>query len=395
MDSACRKKGLQVICRESGASENAMITRVYVDNYKCMVNFEHSPASLQLVFGENGSGKSTVFEILGHLRDLVVRGAPVEQVLPRNTLTAWQSRREQAFELDIKGNGGGYTYSLRVEHHEWQGKNRIVREELRFDGMPLYRFDGQDAHLYRDDASAGPVFPQDWSRSGVALVPERHDNQRLCWFRQRMAAIYVLAIDPLRMDDATSAEQQTPDAGVRNFASWYRHLTQDSPERMGSLFESLREVIDGFTWVKLTQEGEAGRVLRVGFECSDVGQGEEGEYDLKLSQLSDGHRSLIALFTILHCAVRPDVTICIDEPDNFVALRELQPWVTELSDRVEEERAQCLLISHHPELIDLLAVRHGARFVRSAGGPVRIKPVEWSQGDGLRLSEIVARGWEE
>ena len=372
-----------------------MITRLYIDNFRCMVNFEYKPTSLQLVFGKNGSGTSTMFEVLGCLRNVVVRGTPIEQVLPRDTLTAWQSRREQAFELDIKGNGGTYTYSLCVEHHERQNKNRITREELRFDGRPLYHFDGQDAHLYRDDASVGPVFPQDWSRSGVALAPERHDNQRLCWFRQRIAAIYILAIDPLRMDDASSAEQQAPDRGLRNFASWYRHLTQDSPERMGPLFESLREVIDAFTWVKLTREGEAGRVLRVGFESSDEGQGEGREYDLKLSQLSDGQRCLIALFALLHCAVRPDVTICIDEPDNFVALRELQPWVTELSDRIEEERAQCLLISHHPELIDLLAVKHGARFVRSGDGPVRIKPVEWSQDDGLRLSEIVARGWEE
>jgi len=360
-----------------------------------MVNFEYKPASLQLLFGENGSGKSTIFEVLEKMRDFVIWAFPVNQVFPSDALTAWESRHEQTFELEIDGNGGKYAYSLVVGHHEPGRGSSVKKEELRFDAIPLYRFDGRDTHLFCDDGTPGPVFPQDASRSSLALVPELPNNQHLCWFRRRMAMIYVFAIHPSGMEDATATEQLGPDRELKGLASWYRHLTQDSPERMGTLFDSLRDVIDGFRWLKLTSEGEGARVLRAGFECEDRSQDEGRQYALRLSELSDGHRSLIALFITLHFVVRPDVTICIDEPDNFVALRELQPWVTELSDRVEEERAQCLLISHHPELIDLLAVRHGARFVRSAGGPVRIKPVEWSQNDGLRLSEIVARGWEE
>ena len=372
-----------------------MITRLYIDNFRCMVNFEYKPTSLQLLFGENGSGKSTVFEVLERMRDFVIWAFPVERVFPSDTLTAWESRHEQTLELEIEGNGGKYGYSLIVGHHEPGRGSSVKKEELRFDGMPLYRFDGRDTHLFCDDGSPGPVFPQDPSRSGIALLPERGDNRRLLWFRSRMAKVYVFSLYPSGMEDTTLREQLVPDRQMKAFASWYRHLTQDSPERMVTLFSSLRDVIDGFRWLKLTSEGEGARVLRVGFECEDREQEAGRQYPLRFRELSDGQRCLIALFALLHCAVRPDYTICIDEPDNFVALRELQPWVTELSDRVEEERAQCLLISHHPELIDLLAVKHGTRFVRSGDGPVRIKPVEWSQDDGLRLSEIVARGWEE
>ena len=93
--------------------------------------------------------------------------------------------------------------------------------------------------------------------------------------------------------------------------------------------------------------------------------------------------------------MRPDLTLCIDEPDNFIALREIQPWLAELRDRVEQEHSQCLLISHHPEFIDLLAVKHGAMFTRAGQGPVRIKPFNWTEADAVRPSEIIARGWEE
>lgn len=372
-----------------------MIKRLYVDNFRCLVNFEYKPTSFQLLFGANGNGKSTVFEVLAGLRQFITWGNATEMVFPAQTLTAWQTRSEQTFELEIDGNGGTYSYKLLIEHNRLLNKNRVKVEELRFVGNPLYLFDGENAHLFRDDYSQGPIFPQDWSRSGVASIPARNDSQRLTWFRNRMGRIYVLAIDPLRMDPASLAEQQAPDPGVTNFASWYRHITQDSPERMGPLFESLAEVIDGFAGLSLGAVAEAARVLRVSLKHKEDQNPGFQPFTLSFNQMSTGQRCLFALFTILHCAVRPDLTLCIDEPDNFIALREMQPWLAQLRDRVEEEKSQCLLISHHPEFIDLLAVKHGALFTRSGQGPVRIKPFEWSEADAVRPSEIVARGWED
>ncbi len=372
-----------------------MIKRLYVDNFRCLVNFEYKPAPLQLLFGVNGSGKSTVFEVLTALRQFITWGDATEKTFPGLTLTAWQTRPEQTFELELEGNSGTYTYNLTIEHNRVLNKNRVKLEELRFDGQLLYSFDGENAHLFRDDFSQGPVFPQDWSRSGVASIPARQDNQRLTWFRNRMGQVYTLAIDPLRMDIVSLAEQTAPDPGVTNFVSWYRNLTQESPERMGPLFESLKETIEGFTGMSLGAMGETAKVLRVSFAHREDQSPAQQPFNLPLNQISTGQRSLIALFTLLHCAVRPDRTLCIDEPDNFIALKEIQPWVEELCDRVEQEKSQCLLISHHPEFIDRLAVRHGTLFTRTGQGPVRIKPFAWAEADAVRPSEIVARGWEE
>jgi predicted ATPase len=372
-----------------------MITRLYVDNYKCLVNFEYQPARLQLLFGQNGTGKSTVFDVLARLRDFLVWGKPSVEMFPPVTLTVWQTRPEQTFEVEVEGNGGAYAYRLVVEHNRVLNTNQVRQEQLRFAGHLLYDFDGQNAHLFHDDFSAGPVFPQDGARSGVASVPDRSDHRRLSWFRQRMGMTYILAIDPLRMDIASFGEQRAPDPGLTNFTSWYRHLAQDSPERMAPLFESLREVIDGFAGLKLSAESETARVLRIFFKHREEEDPAGQEFSLTLDQISTGQRCLIALFAILHCAVRPDMTLCIDEPDNFLALREMQPWLAELCDRVEEEKSQCLLISHHPEFIDLLAAKHGVRFARTGQGPVRVKPFEWSEADGVLPSELVARGWED
>ncbi len=43
-----------------------MITRLYVDNYKCLVNFELRLDELTLLLGPNGVGKTSVLEAIEH-----------------------------------------------------------------------------------------------------------------------------------------------------------------------------------------------------------------------------------------------------------------------------------------------------------------------------------------
>jgi AAA15 family ATPase/GTPase len=90
-----------------------MLERLYVDNYRCMVNFECRLAAKQLILGSNGAGKSTVFDVLALQRDFCVRGEPAGDALAGSTRTRWQNVPEQSFELDVTGNGGKYNVSAR------------------------------------------------------------------------------------------------------------------------------------------------------------------------------------------------------------------------------------------------------------------------------------------
>ena len=51
-----------------------MISRIYIDNYKCFTNFEYHPGNLQLLLGGNGTGKTAVFEVLELLGSFLVEG---------------------------------------------------------------------------------------------------------------------------------------------------------------------------------------------------------------------------------------------------------------------------------------------------------------------------------
>jgi predicted ATPase len=372
-----------------------MIKRLYIDNYKCFVNFEYQPASLQLLFGANGTGKTTFFEVLTRLRDLVAgRKGAAESFA--ETLTVWEQRDQQRFELDIESGGRVYRYSLTTRHSQHSGVAtiRVATEQLDCDGRRLYHFDGKKAEICAEHPASKRAFPLSPSRSGIGLIGDVPDSS-IGEFRDLLERVQIVALDPLRMGSLADKEQKEPDTGLTDFASWYRHLAQDSPQLMHALFGALAEAIDGFVALKLTPVGGNARILDVLFRRSDGQPSRSDEFPIHFGALSHGQRCVIALFTLLHCVVRPDTTLCIDEPDNYIALREMQPWLAELADRVEDQKSQCLLISHHPEFIDLLAVKHGAFFTRAGQGPVRIKPFEWSEADAVRPSEIVARGWEE
>ncbi|MHC5831008.1 MAG: AAA family ATPase, partial [Nostoc sp.] len=98
--------------------------------------------------------------------------------------------------------------------------------------------------------------------------------------------------------------------------------------------------------------------------------------DYRFSELSDGQKVLIALYTLLYCTQSEDYTLCIDEPENFLALPEIQPWVIQLYDFCIDGKIQALLISHHPVLINyLLASPIGYWFERQSNAPVRVKPI--------------------
>ena len=163
-----------------------MISKVYIDNFRSFSNFEWEPMPFTLLLGDNGRGKTSLFDIFETLRDFVVSGTETVTAFPTYSLTAWDSRREQTFELGIKGNGGQYTYRLVIEHEPDRNRNRILNERLKFDTLVLYEYENGEAHLHRDNGSEGPIFPFDWTRSALATIPARHDNARLTWFRDRM-----------------------------------------------------------------------------------------------------------------------------------------------------------------------------------------------------------------
>lgn len=70
-----------------------MLTRIYIDNFRCLVNFEVKIGNnISLLLGGNGSGKTTVFNVLEKLQKFIIGNIRVSALFPSSDLTRWGTR---------------------------------------------------------------------------------------------------------------------------------------------------------------------------------------------------------------------------------------------------------------------------------------------------------------
>ncbi len=373
-----------------------MIKRIYVDNYKCFVNFELRFEPLTLLLGRNGAGKTSVLDIMFALRELLSGRVKIsdEGIFPANTLTAWQTNRFQTFQLDTDVDGDVFSYRLVVEQNQAERMFRIKEESLK-DGERNFLFNCQlgEVQLYRDDLSPGPKYSVDWSESALARIPARHDNTRLTKFLDFMRGVVVCGMYPASFQAEIVEYEEMLNRDASNFASWYQHQQLENPDSIEKFKRKLEEVIDGFDSARLEKTGSSRRAFRISFL-------EEGKqkYELSLNEISDGQRALLALYALTELYSGTKNPLYLDEPENYVSLAEIQPWLIELYDRCGESIPQAVICSHHPEVINYLGSIHGVLLNREQSGATRVNDLsDVISGDaevGITLSEIIARGWE-
>ncbi len=367
-----------------------MITRIYADNFRCLVNFEFQPESLNLLLGENGSGKTSLFEVLLRLRDLIVYGRSVaDQFAYQKTI--WESRETQSFELEIAGLGGTFLYRLEVRHPP-QGALQpphVNAEHLSFDGRPLFRYVDGQVHLFDDDHTPGAVFPFKPDRSFLPNIEAQ--SSKLQWFKDFLGGVHIFQLNPWALDVSSLKDESFLNTNGSNFASWFRYLIQEQPTAKNACEERLAAIIPGFLRFRFSTAGDRKILL------ADFRRGDGGDYQVGLSHLSEGQRILAALYSALYGLLgrtddsRPAPVLCFDEPENFISLVEVQPWLQTLRDLVEDRSGQALIISHHPGVIDYL-VNSIFRFDRPNGDQARVSPWISDPNEIMKPSELLVRG---
>jgi len=377
-----------------------MLKKVYIHNFRSFVNFEIEFDNINLLLGKNGSGKTSLFEVLRKLQQLVCDNKKVDELFSSAELPRMgYASPVQKFELQLEGNGGLYSYIVEIEHEPNKELVRICTESLTWKEQPLYEFKiktdepGQqkfgEARLYNDAPThrEGIPYPVDWARSGLGSIYERHDNTKLIWFKQRMAQFFIVQPNPFTMQSECRREESHPVWDLSNYAAWFAHLNNQERRGVLKLEKELAEMFEGFEVFNLSALGES-KLLKLEFAAAD-----KKTVAYKFSEISTGQKALIAMYTLLYCLPKTDYTLCLDEPENFLALPEIQPWLHTFYQQCEEHGGQGILISHHPQLINYLANDKGIWLSRENQVIRAQKITQQADGKGLSVAELIARGW--
>lgn len=367
-----------------------MITRLYANNFRCLVAFTAEFDSFGVLCGPNGVGKSSVFDALRLLRDLGtgdgVLGGTGDMDVPGLEFARWMESVIQEFELGLNVDGQAFEYVLHIEQKAEFEKPRIIHEKALGDGHVLFERDLEGVQFLKADGSRAN-FPLDWRQSALAAIqPQGANIARLKPLQEEIARLLILRPNPRSMERESKAEAKHPDLSLTNLTSWYRSLAQEQ-EWTDALRDVLREVWPDFRSFKLVDAGLNTKALQLRFEP-------EGSKPILLffDQLSDGERALVGLYMV-RAALETGAarSVWIDEPDNFVGLPELQPWVLSMRELLDDEH-QLVLISHHPEILSSSGEANGRYLWRdNHTSPTRIGPL--MVPEGMTAGEAIARGW--
>lgn len=369
-----------------------MLTRLEIDNFRCFEGFVWEPTRKQLILGANGCGKSSMMDALTNLRRFVAGDAKVEELFPLRERTKWLDRAEQRFSLHADIDGVLYCYRLVIGKAGDPSKPVVLSESLDCgNGALRVGFEKGQVTISLPEIAVTSSYELRANRSVISSLNDDEHTALAIRFALWLDEMLVIRLNPFGMDGRSDGWDLAAKVDLSNFAGWYRWLrVGGKPIREAELFKSLGETLQGFHSIVLQDAAKGIELLNARFARKD---GSSVEYGFE--ELSEGQRCLICLYTVLHFVVADGRTVVIDEPENFVTLREIQPWLTTAEGIVEDAHGQLILMSHHPEFIDQWAPPYGVRFVRDDSGPVRVKPWTGDPGSRLSAAELVARGWDD
>ncbi|MCG8585525.1 MAG: AAA family ATPase [Pirellulales bacterium] len=367
-----------------------MITRLYANNFRCLVAFEAKFDSFGVLCGPNGAGKSSVFDVLKMIRDLATSEAVLGGEGPKDIreleFTNWIESKTQEFELTVNSSGHEFEYKLHIEQARDDVKPRIVSESATCDGRSLFSR-GLDGVSFTRADGINSIFPLDWRQGALGAIQPHGALSDIEILQNTLSKILIVRPNPRSMELESKGESRQPTLAMDNLLSWYRSLAQEQ-EWTDTLRDSLKDVWPDFMSFRQQDTGINAKTVQLRFD-SDQGR-DSGLYSF--NQLSDGEKALLGLYMI-RAALESGRTniVLIDEPDNYVGLPELQPWVLATRELLDDEH-QAILISHHPEVLGSAGHEHGAYLWRdNHTSPTRIGPLRIPEG--LTAGEAIKRGW--
>jgi predicted ATP-binding protein involved in virulence len=173
-----------------------VIRRLYVNNFRCLVNFELRVAGQPsvLLIGKNGSGKTTVGLALEILQRIARGTNRVDNLVKPKDLYLGRTDAPVRFEIEVELQGKIYEYVIAFEFPKGFKELRVLEEKLAVDRKPVYSREVAQVLLARtgQEQEKEAKFRIDWHLVALPIVQEQSPLDPLFIFKRWLARMLIL-----------------------------------------------------------------------------------------------------------------------------------------------------------------------------------------------------------
>lgn len=310
-----------------------VIRRLYVHNFRCLENFELNLAGMPsvLLIGRNGSGKTAVALALEILQKIGRGTTQVRDLVGPKDFSRDRSDVPMRFEIEAIVDSKVHVYSIAFELPQ-EGKELLVLDEkLEVDG----------GIVYTRDASEGALRV---NRSLVALpIIQLRKYRPPGAFKEWLGLAVILRPIPDLMPGEFKGETREPHPWCTNFSGWFAGVLGSRPSAYARLDEHLKQIMLDLGDIQRSKDL---RGLIVQFSNG------QANMTLPFEDLSSGEKCFMICALLLAANHAYGPLLCFwDEPDNYLALDEVQHFIMALRSEFQKTGGQFIATSHNPEVI--------------------------------------------
>ncbi|WP_397533892.1 AAA family ATPase [Roseateles sp.] len=326
-----------------------MLQRLYVNNFRCLENFEFKPgdAASVLLIGKNGAGKSTVMQALKVVQAIGRGSNRVGHLLKGSDFTRDRTDVPMRLELECTLGGQAFKYNLALDLPDRFKELRVVEESLILDGEPIYSRELALVTLRRQNASQPEArFNIDWHLVALPVIQDPSTANALSTFREWLARMVLLAPMPRLMKGETVGETLEPLEDASNLADWLAGLLAHYPAAYAPLSQYLQQVMPDLSDFRFERAGKESKAMLVRFKAGNA------QHELDFDALSDGEKCFFLCGVVLAANQCYGPLFAFwDEPDNYLSLSEVSHFVMALRRGFQQGGGQLWMTSHNEEAV--------------------------------------------
>jgi ABC-type cobalamin/Fe3+-siderophores transport system ATPase subunit len=320
-----------------------MLQRLYVNNFRCLENFDLSLKEMSsvLLIGKNGVGKSTIANALEIFQSIGRGSNRVRSLVQLKDFSYNRTNIPMRFEIEVLLENKLYKYELALELPEGFRELRVREERLLVASDVIYS--RQEAQVTLGATNSTAQFLVDWHLVALPLIQERSETDPVYIFKTWLARMMILDPIPSQMTGESNGETLEPKRNGSNFGEWFSGLLSRYPAAYREIDQYLRDVMPDLSDIQNELIGRDFKSMTVRFEKNN------SFLSLDFQNLSDGEKCFFIGAVVLAANRYYGPIFCFwDEPDNYLSLSEVGAFIKTLRSSFKN-KGQIVSTSHNEE----------------------------------------------